>query len=258
MGGKAVPKAANHSKVPVRALVASHGARDSELIRIPSLYIAAQNDEHSSNSTVMRKEFDSNRAQSKVFVETKVYRGPSRAPCSKNEVAGCTHEEPIYQGSMVPWVGQFFMCHLSGDQDSCNLVYGRGTRSLCSSNVLDSQECLALYAGSKICVQNSLSDAGSRMFFDVLHQQSEKRLAESDAYGVGGKKCIDLGLSGVKPSDRFLAKVRMSSTDPSTDPMPLEFDVEYRPDAGTATFECKDAGFGFGCELIAAVGEVVV
>jgi len=126
MGAKAAPMAVNRSALPVRALVASHGARDSDLVRIPSFYITANNDNSSSNATMMRREFNRNQAENKVFVE----------------IEGI-HEEPLYHGSMMPWIGSFFLCHLNSDQDACNAVYGSGTRSLCSS--YDDEKCVLVH-----------------------------------------------------------------------------------------------------------------
>jgi dienelactone hydrolase len=126
MGGKAVAMAAYHTTVPVRAMMVSHGARHSDRLRLPSLYLTARGDNSSSPPERMRQEFDRNQADSKVFVNF--------------DHGG--HERPITDGSMIPWMARFFACHLSSVQDACTVVYGSGNGSLCESNSFD--ECIAV------------------------------------------------------------------------------------------------------------------
>lgn len=115
MGAKTTPTASVQKQLDVGAIVCSHGARNSDLVTVPSLYLTGTKDTSSSPPDVMLAQFDEDRAKYKIYA---------------NEQGG-THSWT--KGTLDPWVAKFFMCHLAGSDTDCAAVYGSGSGSLCKA-----------------------------------------------------------------------------------------------------------------------------
>lgn len=105
MGGKTTPLAvANSPDDRIKAMVCAYGARESSNVgNTPSLYITGTSDDSSSPADVMYQEFDSNPAESKVFLN----------------LVNVAHMGNL----MDDWLAKFFVCHV-GAQDTCGEIYG--------------------------------------------------------------------------------------------------------------------------------------
>jgi len=115
MGGKTTPTAAVQKQLNIGAMVPSHGARNSDKVTVPSMYLTGTKDTSSSPPDVMFEQFSENQAKYKIFA---------------NEQGG-THSWT--KGTLDPWVAKFFMCHLAGSETDCAAVYGSGSGSLCKA-----------------------------------------------------------------------------------------------------------------------------
>eukprot|EP00418_Pyrodinium_bahamense_P068462 CAMPEP_0179091420 /NCGR_PEP_ID=MMETSP0796-20121207/41761_1 /TAXON_ID=73915 /ORGANISM="Pyrodinium bahamense, Strain pbaha01" /LENGTH=423 /DNA_ID=CAMNT_0020789011 /DNA_START=79 /DNA_END=1350 /DNA_ORIENTATION=+ len=125
MGGKTAPLAVkNFPDNRIKALVASHGARECDGILVPSLLLTSTRDDSSSPPEVMRSQFDSIRAQNKVFLN----------------LQGAYHDEPQKAGRLNAWVGRFLACHL-GLLDSCGPIYS-AVPAVCQAQAFAPDGCL--------------------------------------------------------------------------------------------------------------------
>merc|ERR1719498_388377 len=102
---KALPRV-NWQRIGVwgKSMVCAYGARESSNVgNTPSLYITGTSDDSSSPADVMYQEFDSNPAESKVFLNL---------------------ENVAHMGNLMDdWLAKFFVCHV-GAQDTCGEIYG--------------------------------------------------------------------------------------------------------------------------------------
>lgn len=124
MGGKAATRAASYSwnhGFRLRALVASHGARESASVPADTdtLYITSTEDESSSPPATMYQQYEESPARRKIYVNLQ----------GQNHMEPCAGAVPPGPGMMNHWVAKFLRCSLSGQH--CDEVYGG---ALCEAN----------------------------------------------------------------------------------------------------------------------------
>jgi len=105
MGAKTTPLVVKKSPDDrIKAMVCAYGARSSNGVAdTPSMYITGTKDRSSSPADLMKREFDSNPAKQKIFLN----------------LEGVDHMENL----MDDWLAKFFACHV-GQQDTCDQIYG--------------------------------------------------------------------------------------------------------------------------------------
>jgi len=105
MGAKTTPLVVKNSPDDrIKAMVCAYGARSSNGVGdTPSMYITGTKDRSSSPADLMKREFDSNPAKQKIFLN----------------LEGVDHMGNL----MDDWLAKFFACHV-GQQDTCDQIYG--------------------------------------------------------------------------------------------------------------------------------------
>mmetsp|Transcript_5390 Transcript_5390/g.10988 ORF Transcript_5390/g.10988 Transcript_5390/m.10988 type:complete len:427 (-) Transcript_5390:222-1502(-) len=125
MGGKTAPRAVkNFPDGRIKALVASHGARECDGVAVPSLLLTGARDSSSSPPEVMRAQFDSVQGEHKVYLN----------------LEGAYHDEPLASGRLNVWVARFLACHL-GLGSHCDSIYG-SARDVCRDQTYARDGCL--------------------------------------------------------------------------------------------------------------------
>lgn len=122
MGGKAAPMAADAAAVrdyKIKAVLLSHGARHSSRIHVPAMFITGTHDGLEGPS-IIKPQFNKDQHWPKVYVS----------------LTGATHEEPSHSGRLNIWGGYFLSCHINGNQNHCEKIYGG---ALCAAHKY--QEC---------------------------------------------------------------------------------------------------------------------
>jgi S-formylglutathione hydrolase FrmB len=137
MGGSAATRIAEFgasSGVNVVAAVASHGAASVTNIDVPTLFTTGTLDtkdhDDAGNPNHFRHEFDICSSPTKVFVNLK----------------GGYHMEPCEGKRMNFLTAQFLSCHVNGNQDHCNYIYGAD--GLCARD--DLQNCTIVKPDTEI------------------------------------------------------------------------------------------------------------
>lgn len=126
MGGKAAPTAAREAEkagFSVGAVLASHGARRTTHLRIPTMFTTGTFD-HIERSSVTMFQFNRTPAKHKAFVN----------------LEGGRHDEPFRHGRLTAWGGRFFGCHLSRFAAHCDAIYGFGHGALRKDSAMS--ECI--------------------------------------------------------------------------------------------------------------------
>lgn len=122
MGGKTAPTAAVQSGYHIKAMLAMHGARNSENLNVPSMFTTGSSDDLEGPS-IIKPEFKIDPFSPKIYLNLK----------------GGTHTEPIDHGRLNLWGARFLACHVANSEKQCNLMYGTGPGTLCADN--DFVEC---------------------------------------------------------------------------------------------------------------------
>ena len=137
MGGSAATRIAEFgasSGVNVVAAVASHGAASVTNIDVPTLFTTGTLDtkdhDDEGNPNHFRHEFDICSSPTKVFVNLK----------------GGYHMEPCEGKRLNFLTAQFLSCHVNGNQDHCNYIYGAD--GLCARD--DLQNCTIVKPDTEI------------------------------------------------------------------------------------------------------------
>jgi dienelactone hydrolase len=123
MGGKTAPTAASQSGYNIQAMLAMHGARHAADVTVPSMFTTGSADTLEGPSTI-EPEFLEAPALPKIYLN----------------LYGATHTEPISPGRLNVWGGRFLACHVADRTRQCDLIYGTGAGTLCSSN--DFVDCI--------------------------------------------------------------------------------------------------------------------
>jgi hypothetical protein len=132
MGGKTATRAAGHAAeygLALEAVVASHGARESESVpaSTDTMYVTSTEDGSSSPPSAMLEQFQKNPANRKVYANLQ----------GQGHTEPCSGATPPGQGLMNEWVARFLRCSLAGEH--CDEVYGG---ALCAANPYESCDVL--------------------------------------------------------------------------------------------------------------------
>jgi len=125
MGAKTTPMAANQSGYNIHAALLMHGARNSDLLQIPSMFTTGTNDNLEGPETIY-PQFEEVPSKPKIYLN----------------LEGADHTEPSEGGRLNIWGGRFLACHLSQRSRQCHAIYGKGQGTLCSSNSF--ADCIVL------------------------------------------------------------------------------------------------------------------
>ena len=117
MGGMSTPLAAEVAGYNISCMLSSHGIYvpiETENVTVPSMFVTGTADTTVSPATV-RAGYEKCPARPKIFVN----------------VVGAGHMEPREGKRMNVLDAHFLACHTGGFRDSCDVIYGNGSHSLC-------------------------------------------------------------------------------------------------------------------------------
>ena len=71
-----------------------------------------------------------------------------------------------------PYTVRFLLCHVSGDMDACDLIYGNSTDSLCGNEEIKYKECEALGGPSMPNVHTKAGSPTKRWWYNYTSRKT--------------------------------------------------------------------------------------